>query len=111
MLTETRNGARLVFTQRGWGPKYTSSRGLILQSIRLVRPIVGHAETPSTYFPTTSDTPILRLLRERCIQTVGSRDLTWCKISPTWTRGNIKFNIKHDGPMHHDIDKRLAPAV
>ena len=30
MLTDTRNEARLVFPQRGWGPKYPSSRGLIL---------------------------------------------------------------------------------
>ena len=30
MLRETRNEARLVFPQRGWGPKYPTSRGLFL---------------------------------------------------------------------------------
>lgn len=48
MLTDTRNEARLVFPQRGWGPKYPSSRGLILSAIRLFGPIVSHAETPSS---------------------------------------------------------------
>lgn len=30
MLTDTRNEVRLVFPQRGWGPKYPTSRGLFL---------------------------------------------------------------------------------
>ena len=35
MLTDTRNEARLVFLQRGWGPNYPSSRGLNPPAIRL----------------------------------------------------------------------------
>ena len=34
-LTVTRNEARLVFPQRDWGPKYPTSRGLILSAFRL----------------------------------------------------------------------------
>lgn len=49
-LTVTRNEARLVFPQRDWGPKYPTSRGLIVSAFRLCRPIEWHAETPSSYF-------------------------------------------------------------